>query len=140
MNPISTLPPKPLQPELSALATQFSTWRAQRPHRHTPIPQSLRQQAVSLLAACRPAHITKALGINHAMLKAWQVEQGAASQPSAFVSLEVPHSADHLNASPTELTIANRSGQQVTLHGGFSAAQLALVARALSEQGLEFAP
>ena len=140
MNPTPTPSPQALRPELTALAAEFSTWRAQRTHRSARIPLSLRDSAVDLLKVCRRACIIKALGINHAMLKAWQDERRTAPPPTAFVPLEVSHSPAPMAVLPTELTLANRSGQQVTLQGPFSGAQLALVARALSEPARECAP
>lgn len=139
MRPTSTHSQRAVPPELDALATEFEAWRAQRPHRRTPTPGMLRDKAVALLRICRPAHIIQALGISHAMLKAWQAEPCAAPVHTAFVPLEVPRASAPMLALSTELTLANRSGQQVTLQGDFSAAQLALVVRALSESAQEHA-
>lgn len=123
-------------PELTALAADLHAWRGQRSSRRTPIPDSLRDRAVALLDRCRRTHIIKALGINSAMLKTWQNQGATAPAHTAFVPLTLPSEPIPTDSSPMAVTIANQLGQQVTLQGGFSATQLALVVRALSEQTL----
>ena len=121
-------------PELNALVADFHAWRAQRPSRRTPIPDALRSKAVALLDSCRRTHIIKALGINNTMLKSWQNPDVAASSPTAFVPMSLLADSEPDNASPMAVTLINPLGQQVTLAGDFSAAQLALMVRALSDR------
>jgi hypothetical protein len=127
----------PTHPNLHALAAAFSAWRAERPHRSTPVPELLRRKAVALLELCPRSHIIKALGINSAMLKAWQ---HSGRSPAAFVALNLPPEPASGQSEPEALTLRNRAGQQVTLQGEFSAAQLALLARALTGNTQEPTP
>lgn len=126
-----------LPPELSALAAEFKAWRTQRPSRRTPIPDALRHEAVSLLDRCRRSHVIKALGINSTTLKAWQSLEVATEEQPLFVPLSIASTSEAAQPPSLELTLSNRAGQKVILQGSFSAAQLALVAQALSSSTQE---
>lgn len=120
---------------LSALAVKLNTWRSQRTSRRTPIPEPLRQQAVELLAHYPRTQIITTLGINSAMLKAWEGSVSA-TQPQ-FVSIDLADSAQPSEQPPLELTLANNRGQQITLQGAFSHSQMALVMRVLNRAAEE---
>ncbi len=131
MNTEHPTPPPSIEPNaLNALAAEFNAWRAQRASRRAPIPETLRQTAVALLTHFRRTHIITALGINNGMLKAWE-NRAPISQPQ-FIPLSLPCTEKSPGEQPIELTISNNRGQRVTLQGGFSPQQMALVVRALS--------
>jgi hypothetical protein len=58
-------------PTLEHVRHAFEQWRQQKHHRD-PIPQPLRQQALTLLGRYPASQITKTLRINHTMLRQWQ--------------------------------------------------------------------
>lgn len=132
------LPSHPsLHPELSALAIELNTWRAQRPSRRTPVPDALRRKAVNLLDRCGRSRIINVLGINSAMLKTWQSQNWSSAGQPEFVPLNVATISEGAQSPSLNLTLSNRTGQKVMLQGDFSAAQLALIAQALSGSALE---
>ena len=128
-----------VSPELNALTAEFKTWRARRLSRCTPVPDNLRRKALRLLGRCRRSHIIKALGINSATLKAWQRQDVALAGQAEFVPLNWVNAAEASPPPSLGLTLSNHAGQAVMLQGDFSAAQLALIAQALSGSARELA-
>lgn len=139
MNSMQSGTHPPHHSELSALTAEFKTWRAQRLSRRTPVPDDLRRKALSLLNLCRRSHIIKALGINSTMLKAWQSQAFAVTEQTEFVPLKFVSAAESGQPPALDLTLSNRAGQKVSLKGDFSAAQLVLIAQALSDSAQELA-
>lgn len=131
----STSPHSAQSSALNALAVKLNAWRSQRTSRRVPIPESLRQQAVALLAHYPRTQIITTLGINSAMLKAWE-GCVSATQPQ-FVSIDLADSAQPSEQPPLELTLANNRGQQITLQGAFSHSQMALVMQVLNDAAKE---
>ena len=43
---------------LSTIAAEFKTWRKQKAHCRTPVPNFLRERAVSLLERYQPGQVT----------------------------------------------------------------------------------
>lgn len=120
----------PFQPNaLNALATQLNIWRSKRTNRRVPIPESLRQKAVELLAHYPRTQIITTLGISSGMLKTWE-STAFAAQPQ-FVAMSLEHPSTNSDQPPLEIVLANNRGQRITLQGEFSQPQLTLLVRAL---------
>ncbi len=79
------------QLNLSEVQEAFTQWRVHRQPRH--VPDTLREQAVSLLKAHKIGEVVKALGIKHQMLHRWKQALTEVAQPapnSAAVFLPLP--------------------------------------------------
>ena len=110
---------------LDKCADKFTQWRATRENRRTPVPASLRQQALDLLNDYRKSHVIKALGINNTMLKNWQGKETDSPPATPFIPLKTETTE---TASPLALTL---SDSQLHVTGNFSLAQLTAFAQGL---------
>ncbi len=68
------------QLNLSEVQEAFTQWRVHRQPRH--VPDTLREQAVSLLKAHKIGEVVKALGIKHQMLHRWKQALTEVAQPA----------------------------------------------------------
>ena len=127
----NTAPNSP-QSDLEHCAEQFAQWRAERAHRREAVPETLRQQAVALLAHHRQTHILKALGINSNMLRRWRDAALEATVPSsAFIELTTDEPV-RAAASALSLNLDYGDGRVCRIEADFSLSQLTAFARGLS--------
>ena len=115
--------------KLDAVSALFQQWRNQHTGRRTETPLELRTQALALLESHPRSHVVKALGINHTMLKQWQMSTTPADSASAFLPVSLPTA---LPQATRELTLVFGNGSQATLRGDFSLTELTTLLRGLS--------
>jgi len=100
---------------LESVSAAFNDWRKHRASTRERIPLALQRQAIELLLCYSKSRVIKALNINHAMLKRWQL-QNAPTSDGEFIRL----STTSLPAStPTSLrvTLRNADGGELTVTG-----------------------
>lgn len=118
---------------LTAVAEQFTQWRATRAHRRSPVPPELRQQALDLLQTHLKSQVIHTLGINSAMLKNWQHSLPGAPTNSAapdFIPLDIPAPTLAM-ASPIDVTFTRGAAEPLRLQGSLTLSQLTAVAQGL---------
>ena len=130
-----------LQRLLDSLATDFTRWRAQRPHQRAAVPQSLRDRAVAL--ASSRVRVSKALSISYTMLNTWSPKLQAQATPHrrgmSHISTPTPASAPTFvpleqavaDAALPAFTVSTSSGQRLTIEGACSPAQVSALVLAL---------
>ena len=102
---------------LQQTAEAFEQWRQQRPHKGVPIPDFLRHQAIELLEHHAISHVTKALRVCSAQLKAWSLQFAYRAQsPMEFFTL--PMSAEEQEvASHIELELKLSNHNSLLMRG-----------------------
>ena len=132
-----------LQRRLDSLATDFTRWRAQRPHQRAAVPQSLRDRAVALALASSRVRVSKALSISYTMLNTWSPKLQAQATPHrrgmSHISTPTPASAPTFvpleqavaDAALPAFTVSTSSGQRLTIEGACSPAQVSALVLAL---------
>jgi hypothetical protein len=108
---------------LSTLAAEFKTWRQQKAHSRTQVPNSLRKRAVSLLERYQSGQVTSALCITTVQLAQWRqaVER---DDTTSFVELSPQASLTH---SSVTLELNFTSGEQMHLNGVDNQMLLAII-------------
>ena len=117
--------------QLSAVATAFEQWRNTRAYPKVKTPETLRQQAVALLAHYSASTIIKTLNISGTNMQRWSQQSQASSSEAEFVTL--PYVAEPVRADAglnLELTFNN--GCQLRLQGDISPAQLLALAQGVN--------
>ncbi len=117
---------------LEAVQSDFHQWRQQKTNARTPVPLHLREKAIALQANFGSSQITKALGINHSMLKSWSGEgeykpSKQHHQPPDSIKFTTIPAATDSNPSPWEtaqLSCDLPNGQRWCLQGDFTSEQL----------------
>ncbi len=119
------------QLNLSEVQEAFTQWRVHRQPRH--VPDTLREQAVSLLKAHKIGEVVKALGIKHQMLHRWKraltevaqpaMNSGAVFLPLPGVSPVLPVVNSTAPLSPLTLTRHAVDGSAYSLAGSLSLEQ-----------------
>lgn len=119
------------QHSLSEVQEAFAQWRVHRQPRQ--VPDTLREQAVSLLQAHKIGEVVKALGIKHQMLHCWKrglatpaessPDSGAVFLPLPAVSPTLPAISDREPLSPLTLTRHAVDGSACSLAGSLSLEQ-----------------
>ena len=74
---------------LSNIIADFEQWRRNKPVKHSPTPQHLRQQVVALLPHYPRNKITASLRISGAQLKQWCAVSEAPIELDDFVELPI---------------------------------------------------
>ena len=98
---------------LSTLAADFNTWRKQKAKISTPVPDSLRQRAISLLDYHQTGQVTAALRITTLQLTQWQLALQL-DDPTSFVEI----TSQAFTPQPSvSLELCFVSGEQMSLHG-----------------------
>lgn len=120
---------------LEEVAAAFNHWRSSQTQRGK-IPQHLTEQAAALVKHYSKAEITRALRINHAMLKQWLKRQ---PEPTNFIALPMtPSTASHQHKPPalSDLSITARlaSGTEILIQG--TPEQAALLVSSLQQRGV----
>lgn len=126
---------------LEAVQSDFHQWRQQKPNARTPIPLHLREKAIALRADFSSNQITKALGINHSMLKSWSGERERKPskqnrQPSESIEFTTIPATTDSNPFPgqtAQLSCDLSNGQRWCLQGGFTSEQLTAFIQSLHQ-------
>lgn len=110
--------PPPRSPRLAAVEREFAEWRRTRTKPHTP--RALKAHVVELLGEHSRRQICRVLGINDEMLKRWQAEIGAQSDP-AFVALPSLPEGEEPGTEAAWLTLTRHGadGRAVSIQGRF---------------------
>ena len=98
---------------LSTLAAEFKTWRKQKAHSRTQVPNFLRERAVSLLERYQSGQVTSALCITTVQLTQWR-QAFEHDDTTSFVELSPQLSSTH---SSVTLELNFNSGEQMHLNG-----------------------
>ena len=98
---------------LSTLAAEFKTWRKQKAHSRTQVPNFLRERAVSLLERYQPGQVTSALFITTVQLTQWRQALDH-DDTTSFVELSPKLPSIH---SSVTLELNFTSGEQMHLNG-----------------------
>lgn len=98
---------------LSTLAADFNTWRKQKTKISTPVPDSLRQRAISLLDDHQTGQVTTALRITASQLTQWRLALQL-DDPTSFVEI----TSQACTPQPSiNLELCFASGEQMNLFG-----------------------
>jgi hypothetical protein len=121
---------------LESVQADFQQWRQHKVSPKSRIPDELRQKALALLADHPSSQLQKALGVSHAMLKAWagKTAQNGANlpQPIEFVTLPVEQNPASCPANALQLEVTHPNGDRWGLQGNLSPSLLSAFVRALS--------
>ena len=98
---------------LSVLAADFSNWRELKTQINTPVPDTLRQRAISFLDYHQAGQVTTALGITTLQLSQWRLVRQLDARAS-FIEL-TPQASSPLPSANLELCFV--TGEQMKLHG-----------------------
>ncbi len=119
------------QLSLTELQEVFRQWRVHRQPRH--VPETLREQAVSLLKTHKIGEVVKALGVKHQMLHRWKRtladpsessrDSGTVFLPLPVVSPALPTVSDMEPLSSLTLTRHAVDGSACSLAGSLSLEQ-----------------
>ena len=115
---------------MAATVAAFEQWRAQRPHSTQVTPESLKQQAVALLAHFPSPQINAKLNISGTNLKRWAEQLPAQNQITEFITL--PHQPDKPQAAQSNLELSFGNGCLMRLSGDISPAQLTAITQSVT--------
>ncbi|WP_133309597.1 hypothetical protein [Parashewanella spongiae] len=101
---------------LTRVATVFAHWRINKPSRGTKIPNTLREQAISLLEHYSSSQICTALRISGSQFKQWCQVSNSAESITDFI--ELPNLPEVIKPnSPVKLELNLSNGDNIHIQG-----------------------
>ena len=108
---------------LSSTIAAFEQWRRDKPKKSSPIPLSLRQQALALLPHYSSSKITLSLHISGHQFKQWALANNASNEQEAFVELP----PEPTPVQPWQLDVNLASGDQLCFSGALDKSLIVLI-------------
>ena len=106
------------QLSLTKVNANFKHWRNNKPYSSEPVPETLRQQAISLLEQYPASKICGTLTISGSQLKKWCETAGTQAASAAFIELPADNVVES-KPSPGALELRFSNGHQLLLSGHF---------------------
>ena len=106
------------QLSLTEVNADFKNWRSNKPYSSEPVPERLRQQAISLLEQYPASKICSTLAISASQFKKWCQLAEIRSTRTEFIELPAEGLVE-TKPSPIALELRLSNGHQLQLSGHF---------------------